>query len=296
MTLISTIPKSAATGPVLYSWRLPTPPLSREQGPPGCVAARPRSAILGKTGDRPWTRGVIGISHHNPVMDLKMAAASGIWGVIHKATQGRAYAAPDYARHGEMAASVGLLWGAYHSNTGDNAQSQVKGFIDKARPDDKTLMVLDYEDNRLSQMNIHQAVEFLQALEQQLGRKGAILIASYCNAIYSPTAIIGDLDRLTQGWTTALLRGQEAARLRPGRVQGIDHHSRLDRGFPGATHSEPDRACPRRLLFGHGARLERAAAAVDRRVPDRCRDPDGRGLCRRMVEVARPSLISKVML
>jgi GH25 family lysozyme M1 (1,4-beta-N-acetylmuramidase) len=44
------------------------------------------------------------------VMDLKVTAASGIWGVIHKATQGKAYAAPDYAKHREMAAAGGLLY------------------------------------------------------------------------------------------------------------------------------------------------------------------------------------------
>lgn len=117
---------------------------------------------------------VIDISHHNTVMDFGAVAASGIWGVIHKATQGKAYADPDYAGRRAMATKAGLLWGAYHFNTGDPVQSQVKWFVDKAQPDAKTLMVLDYEDNRLSQMNIHQAVEFLHALEQQLGRKGAI--------------------------------------------------------------------------------------------------------------------------
>ena len=59
-------------------------------------------------------------------------------------------------------------------NTGDDVRSQVHRFIDKAQPDENTLLVLDYEDNRLSNMNIHQAVDFLHQLETLSGRKGAI--------------------------------------------------------------------------------------------------------------------------
>lgn len=117
---------------------------------------------------------VIDISHHNDVRDLGAVARSGIWGVIHKASQGRAYADPDYARHRQMAAANGLLWGAYHFNTGDDIPSQVGWFLDKSQPDDNTLMVLDYEDNRLSNMTIHQAVDWLRQLETTMGRKAAI--------------------------------------------------------------------------------------------------------------------------
>ena len=40
---------------------------------------------------------VIDISHHNEVYDFKMVATAGVWGVIHKATQGKAYVDPNYA-------------------------------------------------------------------------------------------------------------------------------------------------------------------------------------------------------
>jgi lysozyme len=117
---------------------------------------------------------VIDISHHNVVRDFKLAAAAGVKGVIHKATQGRAYADPNYVHNRVMAEEAGLLWGAYHFNTGDDVKTQAKWFITKARPDDKTLLVLDYEDNRLSNMNIHQAVDFLHQVEDLTGRKAAI--------------------------------------------------------------------------------------------------------------------------
>lgn len=38
---------------------------------------------------------VVDISHHNIVKDLKATAAAGVWGVIHKASQGSGYRDPD---------------------------------------------------------------------------------------------------------------------------------------------------------------------------------------------------------
>jgi lysozyme len=117
---------------------------------------------------------VVDISHHNVVKDLKATAAAGVWGVIHKASQGRAYRDPDYAARREAAAAAGMLWGAYHFNTGDDVAAQVANFLRAAKPDNDTLMVLDYEDNRPSQMSINQAIAFLHMVEQKLGRKAAI--------------------------------------------------------------------------------------------------------------------------
>ncbi len=117
---------------------------------------------------------VADISHHNVVSDLSLSVKAGLWGIIHKATQGVAYADPFYAPRRKLVADAGMLWGAYHFNTGDDVKKQVQFFIDKAQPDDHTLMVLDYEDNRLSQMNIHQLVDFCHQIEAKLGRKCAI--------------------------------------------------------------------------------------------------------------------------
>lgn len=117
---------------------------------------------------------VIDISHHNTVKDLNATAKAGIWGVIHKASQGRAYPDPDYAGHRALAAKAGLLWGAYHFGDGSDVSLQVDWFLKRAAPDANTLMVLDFEDNRLSNMSIQQAVQFLHLLEQKMGRKGAI--------------------------------------------------------------------------------------------------------------------------
>ncbi|MCK1585497.1 hypothetical protein IVB03_39575 [Bradyrhizobium sp. 168] len=117
---------------------------------------------------------VVDISHHNKVTNLKAAAAAGIWGVIHKASQGRGYRDPDYATRREQAKAAGLLWGAYHFNDGTDVSAQVDWFLKCADPDDGTLLVLDFEDNQRSNMSAQQAVQFLRLLEQRTGRKGAV--------------------------------------------------------------------------------------------------------------------------
>jgi len=135
---------------------------------------------------------VVDISHHNDVLDFNMVAHAGIWGIIHKATQGKAYMDPKYDPRRIRAAAAGLLWGAYHFNTGDNVKTQIDWFLSNAKPDDKTLLVLDYEDNRLSNMDIHQAVEFLHYLEGITGRRGAIYSG---NRLKENIGKLGPLDR-----------------------------------------------------------------------------------------------------
>lgn len=105
---------------------------------------------------------------------FEAAKKDGIWGVIHKASEGAGYKDTRYTYRRRAAESVGLLWGAYHFNNGANVARQVDWFMRCADPSDKTLMVLDYEDNRRSNMSPGQMVEFLHRLEEKLGRKGVI--------------------------------------------------------------------------------------------------------------------------
>lgn len=135
---------------------------------------------------------VVDISHHNLVKDFALVAAAGVWGVIHKATQGRAYQDPDYRERRKLAGDAGLLWGAYHFNTGDPVKLQVENFLGAANPYDDTLMVLDFEDNRPSNMSPQQAVDFLHMLEARLGRKGAIYSG---NRLKESLAALGPQDR-----------------------------------------------------------------------------------------------------
>jgi GH25 family lysozyme M1 (1,4-beta-N-acetylmuramidase) len=108
--------------------------------------------------------------HTDPVADFRALAQPGIWGIIHKATQGIGVADPAYASRVKNARLAGLLTGAYHFNTGDTIASQVNHFFDVAEPDSQTLMALDFEDNRASQMSLVQAMQFLQLGDEKLGR------------------------------------------------------------------------------------------------------------------------------
>ncbi len=114
---------------------------------------------------------VIDIYHGNVVRDFAALKAAGILGVIHKCTQGTRYADPLYAARRKIATDVGLLWGAYSFNTGEDVAAQVAEFFSHADPDAQTLMALDFEDNPHSQMSLSQAQQFLQIADEKLGRK-----------------------------------------------------------------------------------------------------------------------------
>jgi lysozyme len=114
---------------------------------------------------------VIDVSHHNTVMSFDGARKAGVLGVIHKASQGLGYADPAYAERRVKAKTAGLLWGAYHFNTGDSVAAQVEHFLKAAAPDDKTLMCLDWEANKGHDMSKQKAYDFLGILGEKLGRK-----------------------------------------------------------------------------------------------------------------------------
>jgi lysozyme len=117
---------------------------------------------------------VIDIYHGNVVNDFAALKAVGIIGIIHKCTQGAGYADPLYAIRRKQATDAGLLWGAYSFNTGEDIPSQVGQLISHADPEDQTLVALDFEDNPHSQMSLVQARQWLELMEEELGRKPVI--------------------------------------------------------------------------------------------------------------------------
>lgn len=126
------------------------------------------------------------------VSGFQAAQKDGIWGVIHKASEGAGYKDSRYDYRRKAAREVGLLWGAYHFNNSAVVAKQVDWFMRCADPDDKTLMVLDYEDNRRGNMSPTQMVEFLHELERRLGRKGALYSG---NRIKETVGLLSKSDR-----------------------------------------------------------------------------------------------------
>jgi lysozyme len=124
---------------------------------------------------------VIDLSHHNADPDLARVRASGVVGVIHKATQGTGYVDPAYARRKPLASQASLLWGAYHFGTSDDVGQQVSHFINTVQPDGRFLLVLDFEKNDNDSMSLDQAKQFLAAVEKQTGQRPVLYTGSYFN-------------------------------------------------------------------------------------------------------------------
>jgi lysozyme len=120
---------------------------------------------------------VTDISHHNTVTDLHAAAAAGVWGVIHKATQGTGYRDPTYVQRRPKVAEAGMLWGAYHFGDNSDPVAQVEAFLAYAKPGHDTLLCLDYEDHPSGAsrtMRPAQMVAFLREIERRTGRKAVL--------------------------------------------------------------------------------------------------------------------------
>ncbi len=112
---------------------------------------------------------VIDVNHANRI-NVDAVARAGIVAIIHKASQGAAFADEAYALRRKMARTAGLEWGAYHFNSGQAVNLQVEQFFKVADPDERTVMVLDYEDNNRSPMMFRQMIDFLGLADQKLGR------------------------------------------------------------------------------------------------------------------------------
>jgi lysozyme len=124
---------------------------------------------------------VLDISHHNDVArdGFKAMREFGVRGVIHKASQGIGFVDGDYAKRRSTAIDAGLLWGAYHFGDSSDPAEQAVRFIDAAKPDKDTLLALDLEPNSTKTMSIAQAVIFLDAVAQKVGRPAALYAGFY---------------------------------------------------------------------------------------------------------------------
>lgn len=118
---------------------------------------------------------VVDISHHNEgplpgrAIDFAAVAKAGIWGVIHKATEGLSTSAVDatYAPRRKQILAAGLLHGAYHFLRPGNITAQVSWFLSHAQPDQHTLLALDHEDPAVS---LDDAQAFIHGVFIKIGR------------------------------------------------------------------------------------------------------------------------------
>jgi lysozyme len=117
---------------------------------------------------------VVDIYHGDGVGSFDQAFAGGLRGVIHKATTGATGTDDAYAARRSLATHAGLLWGAFHWGTAAPASDQVDNFLNWAKPDNNTLLALDYERDVGNQMTLDGAREFLGLINDKLGRKAIL--------------------------------------------------------------------------------------------------------------------------
>jgi lysozyme len=123
---------------------------------------------------------VVDISHHNGDVNLQLAKADGIIGVIHKATQGTTMADPMYQTNRTKALNEELLWGAYHFGTGGDGAAQAQFFLNVVGTFDNTLLVLDFEQNTDgASMSLADARAFVTEVNQVTGRFPGLYSGSY---------------------------------------------------------------------------------------------------------------------
>lgn len=123
---------------------------------------------------------VVDISHHNGNVNLQLAKADGIIGVIHKATQGTTIVDPMYQTNRTQAVNAGLLWGAYHFGTGQDGTAQAQFFLKTVGTFDNTLLVLDFEQNTGgASMSLAEARDFVNEVDQVTGRFPGFYSGSY---------------------------------------------------------------------------------------------------------------------
>lgn len=123
---------------------------------------------------------VVDISHHNGDVDLLLAKADGIFGVIQKATQGTAYIDPMYKLNKQRATEAGLLWGAYHFGTGGDPIRQAEHFLAVTGKDTGIIRVLDFEHNpNGTDMTLVEAQVFVRHIYAETGRYPGLYSGEY---------------------------------------------------------------------------------------------------------------------
>lgn len=120
---------------------------------------------------------VIDVSHYNGHINFSKLKNYGIQAVIIKATEGLAWTDTMFASNISMAKTNGILFGAYHFGTGDDATKQANHFLSIAR--DVPLKVLDFELSPSGEsMTPVQAEEFVNVVESN-DNKCPIIYADY---------------------------------------------------------------------------------------------------------------------
>lgn len=109
--------------------------------------------------------GFIDLSHHNVVPEsFAELQSAGIFGVVHKATEGTSFIDDKIDARYWMANDAMLCWGVYHYMHHGNISQQVDHFMTVAGnfSDDNTLFALDVEEEDIT---LEEVIEFMARIE-----------------------------------------------------------------------------------------------------------------------------------
>lgn len=121
---------------------------------------------------------VCDLSHWDPATDYGKVKASGIVGVIYKATQGTSMSDDTYISQRRAAKAAGLLWGSYHFANSAKTSLQAQKYLSFASPEPEELFCLDWEDNGGDKMSASQVEEWITTVEEGLKRPGQCVLYS----------------------------------------------------------------------------------------------------------------------
>jgi lysozyme len=115
---------------------------------------------------------IIDISHHNGTsLNFDAAKASGILGVIHKATQGLSVVDPNFQSNRTNIRNAGLLFGAYHFGDGSDGGLQARHFLSVTQSGPNELIALDLENNPAGpSMTLEEARAFVTEIFNSIGK------------------------------------------------------------------------------------------------------------------------------
>lgn len=114
---------------------------------------------------------VIDMYHGNDVKpsDFTALKAAGVYGIIHKASQGLHFRDAAYKERRKIVTDLGMLWGAYHFMDASNPDDQADFFLNCAGVEDATFsfpsLWCDFEDNPRSQAALHQCLAFMKRVD-----------------------------------------------------------------------------------------------------------------------------------
>jgi lysozyme len=111
---------------------------------------------------------VVDLSHWNTVKSFTSAAADGLVGVIHKATEGSGGRDDTYKSRESQARGAGLLWSSYHFMRPGNQRDHFQNYLEFAAPREGERVCLDYEDDDLSLSSLYEAMDYIQEVRPDL--------------------------------------------------------------------------------------------------------------------------------